>query len=189
MLPTHAELLELIDEYNHRFPDEKESGITFHEFVKRKSTNSVFSRNNFDGHFTASAFLMNESRTKLLFLTHKKLNRWLQPGGHIDETDTSILGAALREITEETGLQRSAIELVIIDIFDLDAHIIPDNPIKNEPAHVHYDVRYLFEVTNESGINVNKSEAEELAWLSLEDVQNLTGFERVVEKLKILSIQ
>lgn len=183
MLPRHAELLKLIDSYELQFTDEKESVNMFREFVNRNLETSIYSRKNFDGHFTASAFLVNEARTHLLFLNHKKLNRWLQPGGHIDDTDSSILKAALREVAEETGLQSVDLELIDAEIFDLDAHVIPENPKKDEPAHVHYDVRFLIKVISESGINVNKAEAEELKWLPIEVVSELEGFQRVTAKL------
>lgn len=184
MLPTHAELLQLIDEYELQFPQESSTASEFSDFVNRNLETSVYNRNNFDGHFTASAFLLNKTRTKLLFLKHKKLNRWLQPGGHIDETDGMILIAALREMEEETGLRRTDVELISLDIFDLDAHSIPENPKKSEPSHTHFDVRYLFEVTNESNIKVNLEEAEDLKWLEINELEKLEGFARVVNKLK-----
>lgn len=183
MLPTHAELLQLIDEYMQRFPKESISANEFKDFVNRNLEKSVYSRQNFDGHFTASAFLVNRDKTQLLFLKHKKLNKWLQPGGHIDTSDTSILQAALREVEEETGLQRTDLQLIESDVFDLDAHAIPENPKKDEPAHVHYDVRYLLEVTNESNLLVNQDEAEGIKWLEINELEKLKGFTRIVKKL------
>ncbi len=185
MLPTHTELIELLAGYFRRFPAEKESVEKFSNFVNRNLETSVYSRNNFDGHFTASAFLVDKTKTKALFLKHKKLNRWLQPGGHIDETDASILEAALREVSEETGLQRADLRLIDDLIFDLDAHEIPENAKKNEPAHVHYDVRYLVEVVNHASIYVNAEEAEGLTWFSGKEVQALVGFERIVKKMRM----
>lgn len=183
MLPTHAELLQLIEEYKQLFPDEKGSVFSFNEFVKRNLGNSVYSRQNFDGHFTASAFLVNEEKTKILFLKHKMLNRWLQPGGHIDDTDESILYAALREVEEEMGLQHADLQLIGDSVFDLDAHAIPENIKKNEPAHVHYDVRYLFKVVNETNLLLNQDEADGLKWLPLSQLSTLAGFEKVAAKL------
>lgn len=184
MLPNHAELLQLINQYKQQLPDESASANEFKDFVNRNLGNSVYSRQNFDGHLTASAFLLNDAGTHLLFLQHKKLNRWLQPGGHIDDTDSSILDAALREMEEETGLKRTDVELISLDIFDLDAHLIPENPKKSEPSHTHFDVRYLFEVTNESNIKVNLGEAKDLKWLEINELEKLEGFARVVNKLK-----
>lgn len=184
MLPSHTDLIYLIGEYSRRFPDETETVFRFIEFVNRNLETSVYSRNNFDGHFTASAFLVDTTKAKILFLKHKKLNRWLQPGGHIDKTDASILEAALREVNEETGLQRADLKLNDDLVFDLDAHVIPENTKKNEPAHVHYDIRYLIEVVNETNLLINQAEADGWKWLSIDDeLEKLAGFTRIAKKI------
>jgi 8-oxo-dGTP pyrophosphatase MutT (NUDIX family) len=186
MLPTHAELLKLINAYETQFPQELNASQTFQEFVKRNSNTSVYSRKNFDGHFTASAFLLDVVRDKVLFLQHKKLKRWLQPGGHIDETDASLLAAAVREVCEETGFQSINLQLVEENIFDLDAHEIPLNPKKDEPAHIHFDIRYLFQVNNGAEIVFNAEEASGMKWLTFDEVGKLEGFDRIIQKLKKL---
>jgi 8-oxo-dGTP pyrophosphatase MutT (NUDIX family) len=98
------------------------------------------SRNEPRAHFTASAFVIDEACARACLVTHAKLDRLLQPGGHIEPTDASLEDAALREAQEETAL-----DLVFHPSaprpFDLDVHEIPDRP--NEPAHFHLDVRYL----------------------------------------------
>lgn len=91
-------------------------------------------------HFTASAFVVDETCTRVCLVEHAKLGRLLQPGGHIEPGDETIEAAAFREAREETalglelhpGAQRP---------FDLDIHEIPERP--GEPAHFHLDVRYL----------------------------------------------
>ena len=91
-------------------------------------------------HFTASAFVVDESCERSCLVTHLKLGRLLQPGGHVEESDASLEAAALREAHEETEL---ALELhpTAPRPFDLDVHRIPDRP--GEPGHFHLDVRYL----------------------------------------------
>jgi 8-oxo-dGTP pyrophosphatase MutT (NUDIX family) len=64
----------------------------------------MFSRTNMAGHITASGFVMTPDRSETLLICHKGLNRWLQPGGHVDVDDAEIWYAARREIREETGL-------------------------------------------------------------------------------------
>lgn len=99
------------------------------------------SRNHFaPGHFTASAFVLSHDRSQLLLIFHSKLRRWLQPGGHVDESDLSIEETARREVSEEVGL--SDLALARAGIFDLDIHVIPAR--KTEPAHEHFDVRFAF---------------------------------------------
>ncbi len=92
------------------------------------------------GHFTASAFVLAPERDALLLILHGKLGLWLQPGGHVDEQDESLLSAARREVREEVGL--GELELLEPAPLDVDIHEIP--PRKGEPAHQHFDVRFLF---------------------------------------------
>lgn len=92
------------------------------------------------GHFTASAFVLSPDRGSLALLFHPKLRRWLQPGGHLEATDTSPLAAALREIEEEIGL--TGLTPLGDGLFDIDVHDIPANP--REGAHQHFDLRFAF---------------------------------------------
>ena len=98
------------------------------------------SRDEPSAHFTASAFIVDESGGRMCLVQHVKLDRLLQPGGHIEQSDISLEAAALREAHEETALE---VELHpgAPRPFDLDIHEIPERP--GEPAHFHLDVRYL----------------------------------------------
>jgi 8-oxo-dGTP pyrophosphatase MutT (NUDIX family) len=98
------------------------------------------SRNEPSAHFTASAFVIDEPCERACLVSHVKLGRLLQPGGHVEAADASLEAAALREAREETEL---ALELhpTAPRPFDLDVHRIPGRP--GEPGHYHLDVRYL----------------------------------------------
>lgn len=96
------------------------------------------------GHFTASAFVVSEARGALLLHLHAKLGLWLQPGGHFEPEDASLLDAVRRELTEETGIEDA---LVSAELFALDVHEIP--AIGAEPAHRHHDLRVLFSAPRE----------------------------------------
>jgi 8-oxo-dGTP pyrophosphatase MutT (NUDIX family) len=98
------------------------------------------SRNEPSAHFTASAFVIDEPCEQACLVSHVKLGRLLQPGGHVEASDASLEAAALREAREETEL---VLELhpTAPRPFDLDVHRIPDRP--GEPGHYHLDVRYL----------------------------------------------
>lgn len=91
------------------------------------------------GHFTASAFVLCPERRRVLLIHHRKLGRWLQPGGHIEPADADLVAAARREVIEETGV---AVEAASGGIFDVDIHDIPANA--KDAAHQHFDVRYAF---------------------------------------------
>jgi 8-oxo-dGTP pyrophosphatase MutT (NUDIX family) len=98
------------------------------------------SRSEARAHFTASAFVVDETCVRTCLVQHVKLGRLLQPGGHVEQSDISLEAAALREAHEETALE---VELhpAAPRPFDLDIHEIPERP--GEPAHFHLDVRYL----------------------------------------------
>jgi 8-oxo-dGTP pyrophosphatase MutT (NUDIX family) len=98
------------------------------------------SRTEPSAHFTASAFVVDEDVERACLVTHVKLARLLQPGGHIEDSDASVEEAALREAREETALKLE-LHPVAPRPFDLDIHEIPERP--GEPAHFHLDVRYL----------------------------------------------
>lgn len=99
------------------------------------------SRSTQEGHLTGSAFLVNPDGTEAWLIWHEKLQRWLQPGGHLEPEDASPWHGALRELCEETGLREGE---VLSDgaLFDVDVHLIPARAA--EPDHFHYDLRYRF---------------------------------------------
>jgi 8-oxo-dGTP pyrophosphatase MutT (NUDIX family) len=138
-------------------------------------------RDHFDpGHFTSSGFVLSPDRTELLLVHHRRLDRWLQPGGHIDPGDVSVEEAARREVVEETGVALVAgFEAVI----DLDVHpILAGN---GEPHHKHFDVRFLY-VAADTILTIDRSEVNDAAWFALGDIVDGSGdpsVRRVAAKL------
>lgn len=133
------------------------------------------------GHVTASAFVVDKSRTRLLLIHHGKLLRWLQPGGHVDP-DEDVLTAAIREVREETGV----VGVPLIDgVFDVDVHPIPANG--GRPPHLHYDVRFLLEATDEE--LSDSDEVLGVQWVSFDEVAAMDtddSVRRATEKLVAL---
>ncbi len=117
-----------------------------------------FERSCIPGHFTASAWLLSNDMQRVLLMHHAKLNIWLQLGGHCDG-DTNLHNVAIKEAQEESGLNN--IELITPDIFDIDIHQIPIS--KHNPAHLHYDVRFLLKAMDDSAITKN-NESLDLKW-------------------------
>lgn len=111
------------------------------------------------GHITASAWLINKDNTKALLTHHRKLDMWIQLGGHCDG-NTDVLAVALKEAQEESGIMH--IEPVRYDIFDIGVHLIPEN--KKEKAHYHYDVRFLLQVMSDEDFVVS-DESHSLTWI------------------------
>jgi 8-oxo-dGTP pyrophosphatase MutT (NUDIX family) len=122
-----------------------------------------FDREQAEGHFTGSAWLVSADGERVLLTHHRKLNRWLQLGGHADG-DSDLAAVALREAAEESGLIGLRVES---DIFDVDQHWIPER--KNEPGHWHYDVRYVVQLGATDAFVVSE-ESLELAWVSIRNL-------------------
>ena len=124
------------------------------------------------GHITGSAWILDRTGERVLLTHHRKLGRWLQPGGHCDG-DPDTLAVALREAREESGLGVRALDE---SIFDLDVHTIPARG--HEPAHHHFDVRFLVRAEDDR-FRVSE-ESRALAWVSAEGVGALTDRESVL---------
>lgn len=124
------------------------------------------------GHVTASAFVIDKSRSRLLLVHHAKLGLWVQPGGHIDEGE-DVLAAAIREVHEETGITGA---LIREGIFDIDVHPIPAHGDK--PAHYHFDVRFLLEATSEEV--VLSDEVRDVRWVPFGNIADLVTDQSVL---------
>ncbi len=135
------------------------------------------------GHITGSAWIVDKERTHALLTHHRKLDRWLQLGGHSDG-DSNTLNVAMREGLEESGLKN--LHPVSDDIFDVDVHLIPAR--KDEPDHYHYDVRFLLEADRHADLVIS-DESHDLAWLPLDEIVELASDEsiqRMVQKTRAL---
>jgi 8-oxo-dGTP pyrophosphatase MutT (NUDIX family) len=146
---------------------------------------AVFSRSHVaPGHFTASAFVLCPERRRVLLIHHQKLGRWLQPGGHVEAADESLLAAARREVAEETGIVAGP--LLGSGIFDVDIHSIPASA--KDGAHLHFDVRFALAT---EALELSASpEVLGARWVELEAVSRLTDEEsvlRCVERLRGLA--
>ena len=140
-----------------------------------------FSRAQFaPGHFTASCFIV-DGGGRLLLHHHRRLDRWLQMGGHVERGEWPH-GAALREGREESGLD--ALDLHD-GIFDLDVHAIPAG--RGEPEHEHFDVRYLARTAEPESIRLDDAESKALAWVPLDRAAALmpgSESQRVLRKIE-----
>ena len=176
----HARLEALLQA--HRPLDDEEDTHRTRMLALLRGAGDPFTRSNFTpGHVTASGFVLSPDGDALLLIHHRKLGRWLQPGGHIEPGDADVEAAARRELREEVGLDR--LTLATDGIFDLDVHAIP--AIGREPAHEHFDVRFLFRADE---LSLGGGEDRETArWMQLSDIEAFApdrSVARAVDKLR-----
>jgi 8-oxo-dGTP pyrophosphatase MutT (NUDIX family) len=134
------------------------------------------------GHVTAGLFIVDPRSQRLLLHHHRRLDRWLPMGGHLEGSE-SPAEAALREGREESGLRD--LQLVSGDIFDVDKHVIPAT--EDEPEHFHFDVRYVAQTNRPEAIAVDAGESKELAWFELDralELMNDESSRRMVKKIR-----
>ena len=178
---TWSRLLAELD--THRPADEKEAAdVAFVRAFIVEHPADAHLRAQPLGHLTGSGFILDASRERVLLLHHRRLDRWLQPGGH-GEGETDPRAIALREIEEETGL--SAGDLTAFPderLLDVDVHRIPARP--GEPEHPHLDLRYGFTTDVVARARVS-DESRALGWFPVNDLPDGcdAALRRAVRKL------
>jgi len=130
-----------------------------------ENTPAPFSRHQFHpGHITCTALVLHPDRHRVLLVHHHRLRRWLLPGGHVEDIDSTLAEGARREAAEETGVRitpENTSELVGMDVHGIPAH-------KGEPFHLHHDL--IFTVNAEAGDINCTEEAPQVAWCSVGQV-------------------
>ena len=151
----------LLNAYQPEAIEERASKKDFLELLSNKV--DCFERTCLEpGHITASSWLIDHTGTRALMHHHRKLNAWLQLGGHCDG-DSDVLRVAIKEAQEESGILD--IKPIFKEIFDLSIHFTPE--YKNEAAHYHYDIRFFLQVQNDAPL-VQSQESKALAWFCLD---------------------
>ena len=175
------ELLSLLRDYHPRFMEEAAFARRAYQFVSEHP--DCFDRELAHAHVTGSAWVVNPARSHALMMHHVKHDQWFQPGGHADG-DADILRVALRETSEETGIEPAQIRLLDGKVFDLDIHEIPHT--HDAPRHEHIDVRFLVEIDDRLPIPGN-DESHQVLWVPLMAVSrfnNNRSTYRMVEKTR-----
>lgn len=159
----------------------------FRQFVAREP--GCFLRETKEGHVTGSALIATRDLTRVLLTHHRKLNLWLQLGGHADG-EPDVAAVAAKEGEEESGLRDLVFfpESKVPRIWDLDIHWIP--PHKNDPGHYHFDVRYLMTTATPEAIATSE-ESHDLRWFPLADAYGVTtekSMHRMFDKIRAVNV-
>jgi 8-oxo-dGTP pyrophosphatase MutT (NUDIX family) len=176
------DLLNLLNQYSTRFLEE--AGYVARSRRLILQDEKIFDRAQ-PMHVTGSAWVVNPARDRVFMVHHGKLHQWFQPGGHADG-DPDVLRVALKEASEESGVDLSHLRLLSEQIFDVDIHWVPTT--ETAPAHGHVDIRFLVEIDDSVPIP-GSHESHEVAWIDLYDVSrynNSRSTHRMIEKTRQL---
>lgn len=133
-----------------------------------KENENAFSRKNTVAHMTASAWVVNKDRTKVLMVYHNIYNSWSWLGGHADG-EKDLLKVAVREVKEEAGIQN--VHPVSEEIFSLESLTV-DGHVKNGSyisSHLHFNVTYLLEADSEEAVSIKPDENSGVSWFTPEE--------------------
>lgn len=176
------DLLRLLDAHDTSFMEEA-------GFVQRArrwimANPSIFDRKQ-PIHVTASAWVISPDRSRVFLVHHGKLHEWFQPGGHADG-DNDVIRVAMKEASEEAGIDLEHVNLLSEEVFDVDIHWVPENEF--HPAHGHIDMRFLVEIDDSLPVP-GSHESHEVRWVGLMEAStynNNRSTWRMVEKTRRL---
>ena len=166
---------------------EKKDKEQFLRFID--TFDDVLTRDNIFGHFSASAFLVNKKRNKMIVVYHIINDGWIYPGGHADGDD-NLLSVAVREVEEETGLKAKILDenIYAIQSAPVKGHI---KSVKYVSSHIHFDVLYLMEADDRIPLKYKENESKGVKWISFEEADDKTMCDfirpihkKIIEKLK-----
>ena len=146
----------------------------------------VLTRNNEFGHFTASSWVVNKERTKVLMIYHNIFKSWAWTGGHADG-EADLLKTAIRELKEETGVEN--VKVINNGIFSLEIMCVNGHIKKGKyvSSHVHLNLSYLLEVDENENLKIKEDENSGVKWINIEDVEKVStekwAIENVYKKL------
>lgn len=174
------ELREQIENYKPYNEQEEKDKQVMLKYIN--TFNDVLTRKNEFGHFTASSWTVNKERTKVLMIYHNIYKSWAWTGGHADG-ESNLLGTAIRELKEETGIQN--VNVINDDIFSLEILTVNGHIKKGKyvSSHVHLNLTYLLEVDENEILKIKEDENSGVKWINIEDVEKVSNEKWIVENI------
>ena len=160
------EIYEQIKAYRPWNEQERQDQVLILDFLRKNP--DAFYRTNLLAHMTASAWVVNPQRTRTLMVYHRLYDSWSWAGGHADGEE-DLLAVALREVREETGVQR--LRPVTEEIYSLEVLTVDGHEKRGQyvPSHLHLNLTYLLEAEEEQPLRICEAENSGVAWFPLAD--------------------
>ena len=142
----------------------------------------VLTRNNEFGHFTASAWVVNKEKTKVLMIYHNIYKSWAWTGGHADG-ENNLLETAIRELKEETGVKN--VKVIDNNIFSLEIICVNGHVKRGKyvSSHVHLNLTYLLEVDEKEVLRIKQDENSGVKWVNIKDVEKIANERWMIENV------
>lgn len=159
-----AELLDRFVPFN----EQERRDASLIRYALDQNDPGIWTRENRVMHMTASAWVVNRTRTKALMAYHNIYNSWSWLGGHADgERDLSAV--ALREVMEESGVRSVRLispELFSVEVLTVDGHVKKGEYVS---SHLHLNYTFLVEADEEDMLSVREGENSGVSWFLLDD--------------------
>lgn len=187
------ELKTKIETYKPYNEQEEKDKIVMLDYIN--NFDNVLTRENEFGHFTASSWVVNKEKTKVLMIYHNIYKSWTWTGGHADG-EYDLLGTAVRELKEETGIEN--VKILTPDIYSLE-NICVNGHVKRGKyvaSHIHLNLTYLLEADESESLKMKKDENSGVKWIPMEAINKFCTeqwmvdnvYPKLNQKLEILNI-
>ena len=188
---SRQKLIEQIKSYKPYNEQEEKDKSLILEWIR--NNDNAFLRENTVAHVTASAWVVNKDRSRVLMVYHNIYDSWSWLGGHADG-ETDLLAVAVREVKEEAGI--SEVHPLTEEIFSLESLTV-DGHVKNGgyvSSHLHLNITYLLEADSEEAVSIKEDENSGVAWFSSEEALKKSTepwfvehvYSKLIDKMRVL---
>lgn len=149
------------------------------EFINKH--NNAYCRDNLIGHLTASSWIVNADKTKVLMVYHNIYNSWSWTGGHMDN-DKDFLKVALKEASEETGIDNFKVlndgKIYSLEILPVNSHVKKGKFVN---AHLHFNITYLLEASESDSVRAKLDENKDVSWIDILDIPKVVSEKEMIK--------